>query len=214
MKTKTIFFVLLFALPFLGKAQYSIGLSSSYNIGNNEYNTMYARQIAVGLSLGKQVSNHVELQFKIEPVFSKEGAIFPRRCGNDATPITTLPLPTYEKTPSILQSSFLIRLRPIANGKRVRLTLGSGMAYRGIKSSRLARNNKVGDVVVIARDLNTFIGLPMVVGLEMDIKSCSISLEQSNMCFLDLNNLADYKNNSYFYYGASLNLVYHLFAKK
>ncbi|MEY4903537.1 MAG: hypothetical protein RLZZ292_1352 [Bacteroidota bacterium] len=207
MKTKTIFFVLLFALPFLGKAQYSIGLNSYRNFGTTANGE--EPQFAFGMIANKQISKHFDTQIKALAVFSQEGVVFfSFGCWGPATFINTTPI-GYEKTPSSVEVSYLVRFHPVSKHRKWRVMAGTGLAYRRSNQPLLDNTTPAGTIVSLAPNLNQSLGLPLTLGFEVDItKNVSLSVEEENRVFV-----SRYYNDR-FYYGASLNLVYHLFAKK
>jgi hypothetical protein len=206
MKTKITFFVLLFALPFLGKAQYSIGLNSYQKFGTVD--NMDENQFAFGIVANNQISKRFDTQIKALAVFSNEAVVsFRGDCFGGSLIHTTAT--GYEKMPSSFELSYMVRFHPIAQHRKWRVIAGTGLAYRWSNQRIIDNTTPAGTIVSLAPNLNRSLGLPLTLGFEVDItKNFSLSVEEENRIFVSRDGVDN------FYYGASLNLVYHLFAKK
>ncbi|MEY4903539.1 MAG: hypothetical protein RLZZ292_1354 [Bacteroidota bacterium] len=209
MKTKTIFFVLLFALPFLGKAQSSsLGLSSSYMVGK------YYKQYGLGLTFANQFSDYVSGRLTMQGVFSQGGTrIRGHRIFCPPGSFTTT-ANGYDKRPSILETSYLVRFRPTNAKHKMRLVVGTGLLYRWTDFYSLFYPKATIRTDVFIPEENNAIGVPLNLGLEIDLnKHISLALEGETRSFLELGNELNL-SRTFFYYGANMNLVYHFYSKK
>ncbi|MEY4904208.1 MAG: hypothetical protein RLZZ292_2023, partial [Bacteroidota bacterium] len=147
MKIKITFFVLLFALSFLAKAQQGIGVSYYYNLGNN-YESRDEQQIGFGITASKQLSNYFATEARLMGIFYK---------------VSNFRNPVYEAIPSTLEVSYLVCLRPIGNHNKVRLTLGTGFAYRYFFSSLTGTKR----LISAPPKLNNVVGVPIIGSAEI-----------------------------------------------
>ncbi len=218
MKIKITFFVLLFALPFLGNAQSSsLGLSSSYMVGQ------YYKQYGLGLAFANQYSDYVSGRVTLQAVFSEGGfarrLVYGVRCPSN---VVMTRENGYDKYPSILEMSYLVRFRPIKAKHKIRCVVGSGLVYRYTNLSNLFSSTAV-DAKTTFTDIflpkevssNVFaLGLPINLGLELDLnKKISLAFEGEIRSFFLIDGKLN-RNNAFMHSGANLNLMYHLFGKK
>jgi hypothetical protein len=198
----TVFFICF--LSFFATAQYSVGVNSYYNINSNIVFKGWGNQLAIGLALSNQISNYFDTQIKMASIFSQENNLL----------LSSIAQNTYEKTPSSVEMSCMIRLRPIVHENKQRITLSTGLMYRYLY--RPSRVTPSGSFAAIAPNLNRAIGIPFNIGAEFDLnKRLTFTLEEENRFFIQPTNKSTGDNGfNFFYYGASLNLVYHLFPKK
>jgi hypothetical protein len=199
-------------LSFFATAQYSVGVNTYYNIGS--FHNSFNHQIMLGFSASKQISTYFDTKVIVSSVFSQKKIvdIVPlerTECGTESSH-------SYEGNPSSYEMSCLIRFRPIVRENKERITLGTGLMYRYLQRSILPSEVSGKQFLVLAPNLNYSVGIPLNIGAELDLnKHFSLSLEEENRFFIYCGDKTkkDLKPN-FFYYGASLNLVYRLFPKK
>ncbi len=193
-----------FLLSFCATAQYSLGINTYYNTGDTgDIFGGFSYQFALGITASNQISTYFDTQLKVTGVFSRE-----------VNPFTFSASPyIYEPTPSSIELSYAIRVRPLVKRSKRRITLGTGVLYRNLY--RLSRSTPLGTFIPLTENFNRGIGILLNIGVEFDLnKNFTLSLEQENRFFINPFKIIQKSKTISIYHGMSLNLVYHLFAKK
>jgi hypothetical protein len=201
-------------LSFFATAQYSVGVNSYYNVGCNFKGL--ENQMAFGLTASKQISTYFATDIKLLSVFSQQRLVPIIPIGGVLGICGNIDSPFYETTPSSFEMSYLFRLRPIGHSNKERITVSTGLMYRFLSHSTFPSTISGMQFVVFTPNFNRAIGIPLNIGAELDLNNyLTLSLEEENRFFIHPANKSTGDNGfNFFYYGASLNLVYHLFPKK